>query len=168
MSRGVLRGQERRAQTLPEHPVTVTPLPEKDKAALDVYMQGGELIVSTTPTIVPPPSEHPTAIPGTVASLAEEADATIIDYVVPNLKTAYLQFVDCSGDNRAEYSVWINGQRTSIKRTSYLEFNSTFDFCRGYSGLPVFSGVHISVKVKNTGKGLSNFDATAFIILKDL
>lgn len=96
-----------------------------------------------------------TSNPGEVKSFYNEALAvasgiltTVDTYTAPVGKLTYLQFVEYSGSNIAEYTVLINATIIAKKRTYFgSELNGEIEFVKTGTGLPLAVGDVVTIKV---------------------
>ncbi len=90
-----------------------------------------------------------------LASVAGGATPTLLTFTVPAGKTLFLESIDCSGENIAEYSVFIDGAKAMTRRTYFSEFNTTFWFL----GESVAQNKIIDVILNNFRPSISDFDS---------
>ncbi len=112
-------------------------------------------------------NSSPTA-PGTVKSkfnellsVASGVTVTIVSYQVPVGMTAILQRISSSGQNIAQYDVYLNNVKFDTKRTYFgSAINVDFDYTSGSSdGLVLQAGDTLAVQVYNYRPSSANFEA---------
>lgn len=97
-----------------------------------------------------------------INSVVAENLSTIVTYTATT--TTRMKFVEVTGTNIAEYTIWLNGTAIHKKRTYFGNLDNTFQFSKGYS--LVASDV-IQVKVLHHQSGVGSF--SAFVLcLKDM
>lgn len=85
---------------------------------------------------------------------------TILSYTVPSGMTDYLSLIEVSGDNMAQFEVYINGTLSARQRTSLTEYNSQFNFSLDSEiGLPLTSGTLLQVMVIQNRPDVGNYEA---------
>lgn len=91
-------------------------------------------------------------------SVTSSSTSTILSHVISG--EFFLNNIQVSGDNLGLYEITLDGQPLAKKRTTYTEYNTTFDF----TGLKL-TGT-IQVVVTNSSNKTSDYNATleAFII----
>jgi hypothetical protein len=95
-----------------------------------------------------------------VSSVPNSVQTQVAFYTVPVGKTAVLHRVNASGDNFAQFDVFLNSNRIDTLRTWYSNFNAQFDYTTGTnSGIALNSGDILSVKVLHTRPFVGTFDA---------
>lgn len=100
-----------------------------------------------------------------ITALASGSLTTVQTYTVPALKTAFLQKIDVSGTNIAEYSIFINAVIQDKKRTYFgNSLNSEFLFADSGSGLPLVAGDIVTTKVIHSRPTIANFNSRIQII----
>lgn len=97
---------------------------------------------------------------GVASAVPGGATTTIVTYTCPTGVRALLQRSVCSGTNKGDYTLAVNGVTQSILRTYYSgEFNVTFDFTTGQeNGLVLEAGDVVTVKILHNRPFLGDFD----------
>lgn len=90
-----------------------------------------------------------------VSGVASGVLTTVLSYTPAVSGT--LQFAQASGDNYAEYYVYVNGVLVAKNRSYYTNFNSSFDFKRG---IAFNAGNIILVRVLHSSASLGTFNAS--------
>ena len=84
----------------------------------------------------------------------------ITNYTVPVGQTFFLNEVECSGENIAWYTVWINAVIQASQRTYFGDLNAKFNFRHDLKrGLSLPAGTSIQVKVLHERPQPCNFEA---------
>lgn len=97
---------------------------------------------------------------GSISSVSNGILTTILTYTVPVGKTDYLSLIEVSGDNMAQFEIYINGILNARKRTSLMEFNEQFDFyVDSEIGLSLNSGTILQIMVIQNRPSLGNYEA---------
>jgi hypothetical protein len=97
-----------------------------------------------------------------ITNLAMGIETTIVSYTVPSGSSYYLQFIEASGQNLAEYHIYKNSSIIAKKYSSYTEFNVNFDYKTGISSTPgifLTTGDVVYVKVLNVNNSTADFNA---------
>lgn len=95
-----------------------------------------------------------------ISSVPNGVLTTILSYTVPVGKTDYLSQIQCSGDNMAQYEIYINGVYSASQRTSLQAFNALFNFSTDSEiGLSLPSGTVVLVQVIQNRPSLGNYEA---------
>lgn len=105
---------------------------------------------------------------GEISSVAAGVESTILSYVVPLGKLLFLNLVEGSGGNIAEYAVYINGDKQAKKRTYFGgELNVDFSF-EGVPkrGLLLEAGDMISIKALHARPTSCDFEARVVGVLR--
>ena len=100
---------------------------------------------------------------GEVNSVAGLATVSIIDYTVPVSKLLKLDRVECSGENKAVFSIEINSSTKSKKRSYYTEFNVMFDKLN----YELDAGDNLKIIVENKKTTTADFNANFLGVLQD-
>lgn len=95
-----------------------------------------------------------------VTNVTEGVETLITRITVQPDERLYIRHADVSGENRAIYTLKIDGDIKYKKRTWWTRFDSTILSNTADGGIIVGEGSTISVYVTNTGEGLANFNAT--------
>lgn len=102
-----------------------------------------------------------------VTGVVNSVETTITSYTVPAATTSYLQIVEVSGTNIADYKVKLNGSTISRKYTNFgsdLSENFTFSNSSGLSGLILGTGDTISVTVIHNRAALGDFNSNILVV----
>lgn len=83
-------------------------------------------------------------------------ETTILSYTVGVGETLFLDGIEVSGENIAEYTVYIAATKRQVKRTWWADFNASFKF----EGSKIAAGTVIEVKVEHNSNMVGNFEAT--------
>lgn len=110
--------------------------------------------------------------PGTIKSFYNEVTSVatailtpINTYTAPVGKISYLQQVEISGTNIAEYTIEINSIIKAKKRTYFgSNLDIEFIFALGSIGLPLIVGDIITIKVIHNRPNLGDFDARIQVV----
>lgn len=102
----------------------------------------------------------------TADPVAAGVTTVIGSYTVPTGKQAWLQLVDCGGENIAEYEVLMNDERIGFKRTWFGGgLNTHFDYrASPQRGLPLTAGDIVSVKVDHSRPAAGIFETRIQVI----
>ena len=96
---------------------------------------------------------------GMASAVPSGATTTIVTYICPTGVRALLQRSVCSGTNKGEFTITINGLTQGVLRTYFDEFNVTFDFTTGQeNGLVLMAGDIVTVKILHNRPFLGDFD----------
>lgn len=98
---------------------------------------------------------------GEIASLATNTQTTIASYTAPLDKESFLERIEVSGTNIAEYEVFINASKTAKKRTHFgADLSTSFDFASPIGrGIPLTPGDVVTIKVKHPRPDVGDFEA---------
>jgi hypothetical protein len=110
---------------------------------------------------------HPSLTEGALYDLYSEALAvpannlvTILTYMIPIGLKAVLEKVSVSGENKAQYFVLINGNVIDTKRSSFTEFDETFNFfSKNSQGLLLNGGDTIQIQTIHQRPDVANFES---------
>jgi hypothetical protein len=102
----------------------------------------------------------------TADQLPQNVETTLIQYVVPASRKAFVQFVDISGENLGLYKVKLNGQTIARRRTWWATgLDAQIIFAMpGSNGLELFESDTLTVTVENVRIGLADFEARALVL----
>lgn len=108
---------------------------------------------------------------GTTINLYNEAlsvasgviDQSVISYTVPIGRTFYLMLVEFSGENIANWSIFVDNIKIGVKRT-YFGNSLWGDFF--FKNLPVPEGVKIELKVANFRPDPADFEGRILGVLE--
>lgn len=106
---------------------------------------------------IPLGSDNPNRIrvSNSLSAVASGATPTLLTFTVPVGKTLFLELINVSGENVADYTVFIDGAKADVKRTYWSDFNADFWFL----GEPVGENKVIDVVVNNFRPSVSDFDS---------
>jgi predicted metal-dependent hydrolase len=82
----------------------------------------------------------------------------ITSYTVPLMKKSSLLLVSVSGENKAEYTIKINGVTIGVVRTYYTYYNENF----ACNDLELLQNDTVTVTVENKSNTPAIFNATIF------
>lgn len=102
-----------------------------------------------------------------ITTVAAASETTITSYTVPALTTAYLQIVEASGTNIADYKVKLNGSTIARKYTNFgseLSVNFNFTNSSGLSGVVLAAGDIITVTVIHNRGATGNFNSNILAV----
>jgi hypothetical protein len=102
-----------------------------------------------------------------VTSIAVGVETTINTYTAPVGKIAYLLTINCSGGNRAAYSIYNNGTLFDKQYTPVTNLSALFDYKTGSSSVPgmvIAVGNTITVTVINNGSDSTMFNSRLMIL----
>lgn len=110
--------------------------------------------------------------PGQLKSFYDEITAVpasvltdILTYTAPPLVSSYLQKIEVSGSNIAEYTIQINSTIMDKKRTYFgAPLNVEFKFVEIGTGLPLAPGDVITVKVIHARPSVGNFNSRLQVV----
>lgn len=96
-----------------------------------------------------------------ITAVPSSSTTAITTYMIPALTTAYLERVEVSGTNIAQYDVYINSSIVARKRTYFgNSLSETFDFSSTLNrGLAISAGIIIEVRVTHTRPTVGDFEA---------
>lgn len=102
----------------------------------------------------------------TSTPVAAAVTTEVASYTVPVGKQAWLQLVDCGGENIAEYEVLLNGDRVGYKRTWFSGgLNLSFDYrASPKTGLHLVAGDTVSVMVDHYRPAAALFEARIQVV----
>lgn len=116
--------------------------------------------VNANVTIVP---SSPLIVKSTfnaITSVSSGILTTILSYTVPVGKTDYLDHIEVSGDNIANFEVYINNVLNARQRTAFTNFNALFEYqVDSEVGYKLIAGTLLQVKVLHNRPSLGNFEA---------
>jgi hypothetical protein len=119
--------------------------------------QDGPWTVTTTPSS----AQIVNSLFGSITSVASGVLTTILSYTVPIGKTDYLGQIEVSGDNIAEFDIYINSVLNARQRTYFGgELNTVFEYnMDSQLGFILNAGDIIQVKVIHNRLSLGSFEA---------
>jgi hypothetical protein len=96
-----------------------------------------------------------------ITSVVSGVLTTINTYIVPVGKTFYLNKVEVSGNNLAEYSVKFNSTVNAKKYTWYGNFNEKFDYITGGNnqGYQLVTGTMVTITTIHNRSFVGSFNA---------
>lgn len=121
-------------------------------------------------TVGDAPDESVISVYSEVSSVVNGSDTSILTYTVPVDKTsAFIVYIDVSGENIAKYDVYLNGTRIARKRTYFGgNLNETFTFgSQSKNGYPLEPGDIIEVKALHSRPFNGDFEARLQAVVKD-
>ena len=83
-------------------------------------------------------------------------EVTVLTHIVPSGVFNHLLLAQCSGDNRAKYTVSVNGQVVWKARTYYTEYNTPIDL----GEYPLVEGDVVEIKADSLTNKPAQFNAT--------
>jgi len=98
---------------------------------------------------------------GEIASLAANTQTNVVSYMAPLDKESFLEKIEVSGTNIAEYEVFVNATKIAKRRTHFgadLSTDFEFDSPAG-KGLPLAPGDVVTVKVTHPRPYVGDFEA---------
>jgi hypothetical protein len=111
-------------------------------------------------TIVPSEPLTIYSVFNAITSVPNGVLTPILTYTVPTGATDYVEEIEVSGTNMAQFEVYINGVLSARQRTGLLDFNATFNFTGSVqTGLPLTSGTVIQVQVIQNRPDLGDYEA---------
>lgn len=100
-----------------------------------------------------------------ITSVATAVLSTILTYIAPIGKSSFLQGIEVSGTNIAEYQVLINASMLDKKRTYFGgDLDTNFLFAHTGTGLPLTVADTITVKVIHNRPTVGDFNARLQVI----
>lgn len=109
------------------------------------------------------PSELPENIrvsKNSISGIVKDIPTQLVSYTAPLDKEAYLQNIECGGDNIAKFSVFINGEWQRTKRSYFggdLDISFSYD-SYPENGLKLNPGDAIVVKVEHFRSNAGDFE----------
>lgn len=118
----------------------------------------GSLNVNTV--ITPGISKSIYSVFNQISSVANGALTTVLSHTVPVGKVDYIGQIEVSGDNIAQFEVYINGSINARQRTYFGDLNAKFNYSSSDNeGLGLNSGDNIQVKIIHNRPTLGAFEA---------
>jgi hypothetical protein len=100
-----------------------------------------------------------------ITSVAASVLSTVQTYTAPLATSSYLQKVEFSGSNIAEFTIEINSVVKDKKRTYFgSSLNSEFKFVETGTGLPLAIGDIVTIKVIHVRPFVGNFNSRMQVI----
>ena len=100
-----------------------------------------------------------------ITSVAASVLSSIQTYTVPVVSFAYLQKVEVSGTNIAEYTIEINSVVQDKKRTYFSgSLNTDFTFVESGTGIPLSTGDIVEIKVVHLRPTVGDFNSRIQVI----
>lgn len=100
---------------------------------------------------------NPIYVYSEISSVPMGIETVIVSYTVPVGKAAKLNLSEMTGNNIAEYSLYVGAIRVAKKRTQYTDLNAQMTFTN--VGYTLTSGQTISLRVKHLRPSLGEFEA---------
>lgn len=102
-----------------------------------------------------------------VNSIAVGMETIINTFTAPVGKISYLLTIFNSGENRAQYNVYINGVLLDRQYSGLTTLNALFDYKTGVFSVPgrvVVVGDLVEVKVVNSGTSTANYNSRIMVL----
>lgn len=101
-----------------------------------------------------------------INSIAKDTETTILSFTAPNGVATYLQTIDASGTNIADYKVKVDGNIIDRKRTMHgVGLNAEFKFDgKSNNGYPLSPGQIVTVTVEHSRPQTGNFNSKLQVI----
>lgn len=97
-----------------------------------------------------------------VSSVASSVPTTILSYTVPAATTSLIETIDVSGDNIAQYEVYVNSSKIDRKRTYFGgSLNEVFNFNKSVT---LTAGDTIEVNVLHVRPDVGDFNARLSVL----